>query len=100
MTSHTDKTTFDNHIKKPCVVYFYTTYCPVCRLQSRIFEEVSEHYESFAFYKVNLDEDASLAERYEITHVPTLIFFDGGKPQAEHIGLLDAEKLAAFVDNN
>jgi thioredoxin 1 len=100
MTQQADKTTFDKQIKKPSVVYFYTSYCPVCRLQSRIFEDVSEQYESFAFYKVNLDEDASLAERYEITHVPTLMLFREGRPQSEHIGLLDAEKLAAFVENN
>jgi thioredoxin-like negative regulator of GroEL len=49
---------------------------------------------------VNLDDDASLAERYEITHVPTIMLFKDGESLDEHIGLLDAEKLAAFVEKS
>jgi thioredoxin 1 len=98
MTFTTDKTKIDKHIKKACIVYFYTTYCPVCRQLSKVFEEVSELREDIAFYKANLDEDISLAERYEITHVPTLIIFGGGEPILGHIGLMNEEKLAEFIE--
>jgi thioredoxin 1 len=100
MTSHTDKTTFDKHIKKPCVVYFYTTYCPVCRRLTQVFEEASEQRGDLAFYKVNLDDDIALAERYEITHVPTLMIFRGGRPAGEHVGYLDADMLAEFIEDS
>ena len=97
MTVHTDKNKFDKQIRKPCVVDFYTTGCPNCAKLAEVFEEVSEEFENIAFYKVNLDEDLTLAERYGLRYVPTLMLFNGGELIAEHTGYLSAEELTAFI---
>lgn len=97
MTIETDKTLFDEQIMAPCVVDFYTSGCPVCEKLSPVFEELSMEYNDLAFYKVNLDEDITLAERYGIDHVPALMLFKDGQAVKTNVGFLDKEGFAAFA---
>ncbi len=97
MAIETNKALFDEQIKNPCIVDFYTSGCPVCEKLAPVFEDFSEHCDEIDFFKVNLDEDITLAERYGIDHVPTLILFIEGKPANVHTGFLDIEGIAAFI---
>lgn len=97
MTKHIDKTKFDRYIKSLCIVDFYTSECPNCQKQAEVFEALSEAFEGIAFYKVNLDDDLTLAERYDLQFVPTLMLFNKGVAIDEHVGFLDEKGLAAFI---
>ena len=97
MTTETNRTLFDEQIKTPCVVDFYTTGCPVCEKLAPVFEDASGSFRDLAFYKVNLDEDITLAERYGIDHVPTMILFSDGEPVNTNTGYLDKEGIADFI---
>lgn len=99
MTVETDRTLFDERIKRDCVADFYTTGCPVCEKLASVFEEASEMFPDMAFLKVNLDEDITLAERYGIDHVPTLMLFRGGEPTGTNTGYLDKDALSAFIQS-
>lgn len=96
MIAHIDKTTFDENAQKPCVVDFYTTGCPPCEKLAPVFEQAAGDCADLAFYKVNLDDDITLAERFSISHVPTLMVFAGGQPLRTSTGYLDKAALAAF----
>ncbi len=97
MTIETNKTLFNEQIQKPCIVDFYTSGCPVCERLAPVYEDVSGRCDDLAFFKVNLDEDITLAERYSIDHVPTLILFEAGQPVRVNTGCLDQEGLIAFI---
>ncbi len=97
MTIETSRALFNEQIKDPCIVDFYTTGCPVCEKLAPVYGDLSEERDNLTFYKVNLDEDITLAETYGIDHVPTLILFDGGQPVKVHTGYLDKEGLSAFI---
>ncbi len=97
MTIETNKSLFDEQLKNPCIVDFYTSGCPHCEKLAPVFEELSEHHDHLTFLKVNLDEDITLAERYGIHHVPTLIHFIDGKPISINSGYLDKDNLSAFI---
>ena len=46
---------------------------------------------------MNVDDEASLAKKYQIKGLPTLLLFNEGELQATHVGLAPKEKIVAFV---
>lgn len=97
MIIETDRTIFDKQIQSPCVVDFYTTGCLACEKLGRVFEQLSEQYTEYIFLKVNLDSDITLAERYGISHVPTVIRFENGQSVGIRTGYMDEKELAGFI---
>lgn len=67
-----------------CVaVDFYADWCPPCRAIAPVFSKLAEDNASegrMAFAKVNVDHVHDVAKRYDVTAMPTFIFFRGGVP--------------------
>ena len=56
------------------MVEFYTESCPFCKSLERIFQGfAADRAEQAVFGKVNLGQEPSLAKRYGIRSVPTVI---------------------------
>ena len=95
------KADFDARILKadvPCLVDFYSDYCPPCRVLGPTIEKLAERYEGRAFIcKVNVDggRNADVARRYGIRGIPAVLFFDGGKEVERYVGLREE---GAYVD--
>ena len=49
-------------------------------------EEIGEEYDSILVGKVNVDEEAALANRFGITSIPTLIVMENGKAVQTAVG--------------
>jgi thioredoxin 1 len=65
---------------RPAVVLFHATWCPYCRTFRPEFEQATENGK-FAVVEAVLDDyDNPLWATFDIDIVPTVIFFDGGKP--------------------
>ena len=62
--------------------------------------ELAETYINAVFYKVNVDENQSAAERYGIRGIPTLMLFKNGDVEATKVGALSKSQLAAFLDSH
>ena len=91
---------FDEKIKDPCIVDFYTSTCPSCVMLAPVFEKVSEDFAGeISFYKINLENAMSLAQRFSIMYVPTLIVFKDGSAAAAETGFMDEAALSEFVKN-
>lgn len=68
---------------KPAVVWFSSPGCPPCRKIAPLAEEIAGEYAGRAsFLRVDVDKYPKLAERLEITSVPTFVFFRAGKEVA------------------
>lgn len=83
---------------KPVLVDFWATWCPPCRMQSPIVDELAVERADIKVGKVNVDEQPELAEKFDVQNIPTLIIFKGGKAVRVLVGLRSKEQLLAEFD--
>ncbi|OIK08905.1 thiol reductase thioredoxin [Bacillus sp. MUM 116] len=73
--------TFDKEIEKGItLIEFGAKWCPPCRIQEPILEEISEEYkEKLVIAKVDVDQEPGLAAKFDIQGVPTMLLFKDGQ---------------------
>lgn len=67
----------------PCIVDFYADWCAPCKLVAPALEQLSEEYKGkINVYKVNIEEENFLVEKFQIRSIPMLMFCPiGSEPQ-------------------
>ena len=60
------------------VVDIYTNWCGPCKFLSPILEHLSEE-DLFELIEIDLDQNRPLGQRFGITAIPTVLFFNHGK---------------------
>lgn len=78
--------------KGKVIVDFWAEWCGPCKLLSPILEEVSNILD-MKIYKVNVDENPSLAGQFGIKSIPTIVIFDDGVRVKEVVGLRPKEEI-------
>ncbi|XP_054272572.1 thioredoxin-like [Macrosteles quadrilineatus] len=61
------------------VVDFYATWCNPCRMVSQRFNSMAEEFKDVKFLKVNIEENETLAAKYDVKTLPTFVFIKQGK---------------------
>ena len=64
---------------------------------SPVVEELAQEHPEISFGKVNVDDGPELAQKYQISAIPTLLLFRDGKPVDMSIGVKSKEELEAFL---
>ena len=62
------------------VIDFFATWCGPCKVIGPKFEELSTHFPTVTFLKVDVDESAELTEQFGVRAMPTFIFVKNGSP--------------------
>ena len=75
------------------LVDFYADWCGPCKIMSPIIDKISEEVENIKVGKVNVDDNGSLAEKYGIMSIPTIIIFKNGNPVKSFLGVTDKEEI-------
>mgnify|MGYP006300407239 CR=1 FL=1 len=66
--------------QQPVLVDFWATWCPPCKIIAPVVDEVADATQGTAKVgKVNVEDHPSLAEKYGVRAIPTLIVFKGGE---------------------
>jgi thioredoxin 1 len=82
------------------VVDFYPPWCGPYKMLTPVLEAMSEQFGGkVQFVKLNVDEAPELAADHEITGVPTLILFWGGKAVDQVVGFPVPRILKARLEN-
>ncbi len=80
------------------LVDFWAPWCPPCRRQGPIVDDVAEKAKAYGkVIKLNVDDEPAVASKYGIRSIPTLIIFKDGEIQKQFQGLTDASTLIAAM---
>lgn len=83
----------------PVLVDFWAPWCGPCKAIGPSIEQLAEEYAGKAkVYKVDVDENPSLAEKYNVMSIPALLVFKNGKEAEKMVGAAAKPKIAEMID--
>jgi len=86
---------------KPVLIDFYATWCGPCKTMMPILEAVKDELgEAAKIVKIDVDKNQSLAEKYQIRGVPTLMLFKQGKQLWRQSGVVPTVELVTLLKSN
>lgn len=96
------KANFDSIIQdsRPVVVDFHATWCGPCKTQSPIIKEVANELgERVRVIKIDVEQNPTIASRYQIQGVPTIMIFKEGQERYKQPGLHSKPQLMQIIMN-
>lgn len=82
------------NVPYPVLVDFFATWCGPCKMMAPVLDEVAlEAQGKAAVYKVDVDQEPELAQRFGVMSVPTLIVFKGGTVAHQFVGVQPKQAL-------
>ncbi|MPQ43324.1 thioredoxin [Clostridium tarantellae] len=68
------------------VVDFWATWCGPCKMIAPVIDELASEMKDVKFVKVDVDQNPSIAGKFQIASIPTLMMFKNGKPVDTLVG--------------
>ena len=84
---------------EPVLVDFFATWCGPCKMMAPVIDEVAaEKAGVVSVYKIDIDENPDIAQKYGVMSIPTFIAFKGGEPAKKTLGAQPKEAILAMLD--
>ncbi len=94
-----DDTNFEEFIKenKIVVVDFWAEWCGPCQMFASIFEDFAKESD-VSCVKVNIDDAQTIAEKYNVLSIPTIMIFKDGEMVSQQTGAVPKTFLQNMVE--
>lgn len=103
MSVRANKDTFESEINeagKLVIADFYSDSCVPCKRMSPLLAETEEENpEGIKLVKLNINFDGETAKKYNVTSVPTLVFFKDGAEKARLTGVVKKAQLSETINS-
>lgn len=83
----------------PVLVDFWAVWCAPCRMIAPVVEELAEAYDGkVKVAKLNVDDHADVATRYNVRGIPTLLLFHQGQVVDQMVGAGARDSLVKMIE--
>lgn len=94
------KSSFDTIINSetPVLVDFFADWCGPCKMLTPVLKQVKEELgESIKIIKIDVDKNQSLASKYQVRGVPTMLLFKNGSQVWRQSGVLQKDEIINII---
>lgn len=84
---------------KPVLVHVHADWCPVCKRQETVFNELARtpDFAKLTAIQVDFDMDTDFRKAHNVNNQSVILVFKGGKEIARAGGVTDKAKIAALI---
>lgn len=87
--------------EKPVLIDFFATWCGPCQTLGPIIQEVARDLgDSVRVIKIDVDKNQSIAQKYQIRGVPTMMIFKEGNQLWRQSGVLPKEVIKSELQKH
>ncbi len=86
--------------KTPVLVDFFADWCGPCKMLGPILKDVKEELgDAIKIVKIDVDKNQSIATKYQVKGVPTMLLFKDGKQVWRQSGVLQKKDIVQIIQS-